>query len=189
MHKALRALPAVLAAAAAVPAVAVGSSAQGVGSSVQGHDSAGGKFFFAFDALAHSNSVTDSGAPISGAYMFNLGDTFNCAGKPASKPEYSFSTGGGAAPKYAQNIIQPFPAVSHSYQSFHYVFTVKYQNLAGTKNVGTATISVSGRIRQIGGPVGGPGKAVANGTIGIRVSSSCHTGTLKWSAKGSVVSP
>jgi hypothetical protein len=51
-------------------------------------------------------------------------------------------------------------------------------------------VSLTGRIKQISGPVGGPGKAIANGTIGIRLSGgSCHTGTLKWSAKGSITNP
>jgi hypothetical protein len=189
MHKLIRAVPAALAAAAVVPAVAFGSTAAGVGSSVQGHDSAGGKFFFAFDALAHSNSAFDNGTPIVGPYVFNLSDTFNCSGKKGAKPGYAFSTYGGAAKKYPQNIVQPFPAVDHSYQSFHYLFTAKYQNSTQTRTLGTATISVTGQIKQTSGPVGGPGKAIANGTIGIRVSGSCHTGTLKWSATGSIVNP
>jgi hypothetical protein len=197
MHKPIRALPAVLAVAAvaAAPTAASGSSAAGVGSSVQGRDSAGGVFSFAFDALAHSNSVDNNRKPIVGAYMYSFGDTFNCSGQKGSKPEYSFNTINAPPSNYSQNVFQPFPAVNASYQSFHYVFKTKYQkavgnrNDMGTKNLGTVTVVVSGRIKQTSGPVGGPGKAIASGTIGMRVSGSCHTGTLKWTAAGSIVSP
>jgi hypothetical protein len=180
-----------------MPTVALGGSAPGVGSSVQGRDSAGGYFSFAFDALTHG-SVNENRSPIVGAYMYSLGDTFNCKKTSSGMPQYAFNTfGPPVSPKFPQNVIQPFPAVNDSYQKFHYIFPIKYQAvtkannqvvLTSSKSLGTATVSISGEIKQISGPVGGPGKAIANGTIGIR-TSSCHTGTLTWTAKGSIVNP
>jgi hypothetical protein len=131
-------------------ASAFAGSAPGIGSTVSGHDSAGGQFSFAFDALTHGS-------------------------------QYG---------RFKDGVIQPFPAVNHSHQSFHVVFSTKFQDGSGSKNEpGKAVVSISGRIRQTSGPVGGPGKAIADGTIGIRVNGACHTGTLTWSAKGSIVSP
>jgi hypothetical protein len=178
----------------AAPAAALAGSAPGVGSNVNGRDSAGGYFGFAFDALTHGS------LGITGAYMYSLGDTFNCKASSGGKPQYGFNTFGPPhAPKYPGNTLQPFPTVNDSYQSFHYIFSIKYQavthadnqiTLLASKSLGTVTVSVTGRIKQISGPVGGPGNAIANGTIGMRVSGgSCHTGTLKWSAKGTIVNP
>lgn len=187
MRKIIVAL-ATLAALVAVPGAALAASAPGIGSGVDGRDSAGGQFTFAFDALTHG-SLTYNYLPISGAYMYSLGDSFNCSGKKGMKLTYSFNTFNQDS-SFTHDLIQPFPAVDHSYQSFHYLFSTKLQNASGLKNVpGKAVVSITGRIKQISGPVGGPGKAIANGTIGIRISSSCHTGTLKWTAKGSIVSP
>jgi hypothetical protein len=167
---------------------ALAASAPGIGSGVNGLDSAGGKFTFAFDALTHGSQY-GPGQPIVGAYMYSLGDTFSCSNKKSKKPAYSFNTFNNPQP-FREGTMQPFPAVNHSYQSFHFVFSTHIQNGTGFKNEpGKAVVSITGRIKQISGPVGGPGKAIANGTIGIRLSSSCHTGTLTWSAKGSIVSP
>jgi hypothetical protein len=173
----------------AAPVAALASSAPGIGSSVSGHDSAGGAFSFAFDALTHGSQY-GPGAPITGAYMYSLGDSFSCSGKKSSKkPAYSFNTLNNPQP-FKDGVMQPFPTVNDSYQSFHFVFSTHFQNGTGLKNEpGKAVVSISGRIKQISGSVGGPGKAIANGTIGIRVSGACHTGTLTWSAKGPIVSP
>ncbi len=187
-----------LAVVLASPVAALAHSAAGVGSYVEGRDSADGYLGFAFDVLTHG-SYNDNDSPIVGAYMYSLGDTFNCRASSGGKPQYAFNTFGPPhSPKFAQNIIQPFPAVNHAYQSFHYIFQIKYQAvtkatkqivLTASKSLGTATVSITGRIKQISGPVGGPGKAIANGTIGIRASSSCHTGTLTWSAAGPITNP
>jgi hypothetical protein len=167
---------------------ALAASAPGIGSGVNGRDSAGGKFTFAFDALTHGSQY-GPGQPIVGAYMYSLGDSFSCSNKKSKKPAYSFNTFNNPQP-FREGTMQPFPAVNHSYQSFHFVFSTHFQNGTGLKNEpGKAVVSITGRIKQISGPVGGPGKAIANGTIGVRVSGACHTGTLTWSAKGSIVSP
>jgi hypothetical protein len=174
-------------------AAALAASAPGIGSSVSGRDSAGGQFSFAFDALTHGSQY-DPGEPITGAYMYSLGDTFSCSGKKSTKksskkPAYSFNTLNNPQP-FRDGTMQPFPAVNDSYQSFHFVFSTHFQNGSGLKNEpGKAVVSISGRIKQTSGPVGGPGKAIANGTIGVRVSGACHTGTLTWSAKGPIVNP
>lgn len=187
MHKAFAASTAVVVILASA-AAALAASAPGIGSGVDGRDSAGGQFTFAFDALTHG-SQNGPGEPIVGAYMYSLGDTFSCSNKKSKKPAYSFNTLNNPQP-FKDGVMQPFPAVNDSYQSFHFVFSTHFQNGSGLRNEpGKAVVSISGRIKQISGPVGGPGKAIANGTIGIRLNSSCHTGTLTWSAKGSIVSP
>jgi hypothetical protein len=188
MRKAITAFT-TLAVILAAPAAAVAGSAPGIGSTVNGRDSAGGHFSFAFDALTHG-SQWDPGEPITGAYMYSLGDSFSCSGKKSSKtPAFSFNTLNNPQP-FKDGVMQPFPAVNDSYQSFHFVFSTHFLNGTGLKNEpGKAVVSISGRIEQISGPVGGPGKAIANGTIGVRVSGACHTGTLTWSAKGPIVSP
>jgi hypothetical protein len=188
MRKAITAFT-TLAVILAAPLAALAASAPGIGSGVSGRDSAGGQFSFAFDALTYGSQY-GPGDPIKGAYMYSLGDSFSCSSKKSSKkPEYSFNTLNNPQP-FRDGTMQPFPAVNDSYQSFHFVFSTHFQNGSGLKNEpGKAVVSVSGRIKQISGAVGGPGKAIANGTIGVRVSGACHTGTLTWSAKGSIVSP
>jgi hypothetical protein len=187
MRKAIAASTAVVVILTSATA-ALAASAPGIGSGVNGRDSAGGKFTFAFDALTHGSQY-GPGQPIVGAYMYSLGDSFSCSNKKSKKPAYSFNTFNNPQP-FREGTMQPFPAVNHSYQSFHFVFSTHFQNGTGLKNEpGKAVVSITGRIKQISGPVGGPGKAIANGTIGVRVSGACHTGTLTWSAKGSIVSP
>jgi hypothetical protein len=157
----------------------------GVGSSVTGN---GGDtvLTFGFDNVA-TNHITLGGHSYSGRFFYSLADTFYCTN--GSTTAHTISTFKDEPAAFPENIFQPFPAVTSSYHSFHYVFATKYRNATGSKVQGTATVAISGRIKQTGGKAGGPGSVVADGTIGIRVSDSCRTGTVKWTAKGHIVSP
>jgi hypothetical protein len=183
-----RLIGAVIAAAFGVilvmPGTVLASVTPGIGSYASGTDSAGGALSFGFDNLLDNNLRV--GTKVPGRFMYSLNSTFTCIGKTTG---YSVNTFDDEPAKYADNVLDPFPAVTRSYHSFSYLFTDKYRNASERKDLGTATVSFTGRIKQISGPAGGPGKVIANGTIGIRVSSSCRTGTLKWSAKGSIVKP